>query len=181
MQIQLFTVGVVPFLSETKMRTERHLIYIWNTQFSYSFLKSNVVLWEQSLRETERWNGRSSTMIHPLGPGIPTCSLCQQLMSDPQKSRVRIQALRDPKWMCSVTGMGSLPDPGRQSVYILTLTIIIENETFLYLFVLAYIIRNIINVHALILLKNPDKLFIRITPHCSSEFHRLIIYCRKKE
>lgn len=65
---------------------------------------------------------------------------------------------------------GSLPDPGRQSVYILTLTIIIENQAFLYLFVLAHIIRNIINVHALILLKNPDKLFIRITPTAAVNF-----------
>lgn len=75
---------------------------------------------------------------------------------------------------------GSLPDPGRQSVYILNLTLIIENQTFLYLFVSAHIIRNIINVHPLILLKNPDKLFIRITPHHSRECHRLIIYCRKR-
>lgn len=76
---------------------------------------------------------------------------------------------------------GSLPDPGRRSVYILTLTIIIENQTLLYLFVLAHIIRNIINVYPLIRLKNPDKLFIRITPNCSIEFHRLIIYSRKQE
>jgi len=76
---------------------------------------------------------------------------------------------------------GSLVDPRRQSVYTLTLTIIIENQTFLYLFVLAHTIRNIINVRPLILLKNPDNLFIQITPHCSGEFHRLIIYCRKQE